>query len=529
MRLPKMRYASGIARMQQVKFAGLNRNVGAEDGAIADMRNMTGDHYPVLATRERRVLRAELAEPHAMGCHEKLYWVDGTGFWYGGEQVGEVTAGEKVLGSFGPYVIILPDKVVYNLVTGEFERMEAGWSGTGVRFGNGLLYGEAAEANMLQVKGVDWAEVFRPGDAVTISGCSVEENNKTPIIREIDGDKLYFSENAITLKDGAEYAEAGEITVERTVPDMDFILTHENRLWGCKEDTIYASKLGDPFNWNVFDGVDTDSYAVGTGTPGDFTACVAYLGYPIFFKEDRIFKVYGSRPSNFEVLGAATTGVAPGCAGSLAVAGETLFYLSRAGIVAYSGGLPNPVGEALGYVRFREAVAGSDGLKYYAAMDDGGGWRLYVYDTRSGTWHIEDESHALAFAVCDGGLYMLSEAGKVWLLGSSYAESAGTQEEPFRWSVEFADITEGTTQKKGVSKLQVRLELESGSTADVWMQTDSSGMWEHVAKLWERGKRSHYLPVIPRRCDHYRIKIEGTGACRIHELVREAYSGSALR
>ena len=29
-------------------------------------------------------------------------------------------------------------------------------------------------------------------------------------------------------------------------------------------DTIFSSKLGDPLNWNCFDGLATDSYAVET-------------------------------------------------------------------------------------------------------------------------------------------------------------------------------------------------------------------------------------------------------------------------
>ena len=40
----------------------------------------------------------------------------------------------------------------------------------------------------------------RPGDAVTIAGCTKHtENNKTPVIREIDGDKMYFYEYVFTL------------------------------------------------------------------------------------------------------------------------------------------------------------------------------------------------------------------------------------------------------------------------------------------------------------------------------------------
>ena len=182
------------------------------------------------------------------------------------------------------------------------------------------------------------------GDAVTISGCTKETyNNRTPIIREISEDKktLRFYENTFRLPDGQEsITEPGTVTLKRSVPDMDFVCTNENRVWGCKGDSIFASKLGDPYNWNVFDGLSTDAFSVESGTAGAFTACVSYLGYPCFFKEDKIFKMYGTIPTNFQLMSSAVLGVMKGSHKSLAVAGETLYYLSKVGIMAYSGGMP---------------------------------------------------------------------------------------------------------------------------------------------------------------------------------------------
>ena len=34
-------------------------------------------------------------------------------------------------------------------------------------------------------------------------------------------------------------ADADHVTLARTVPSMDFICVNENRMWGCKGDTIY--------------------------------------------------------------------------------------------------------------------------------------------------------------------------------------------------------------------------------------------------------------------------------------------------
>ena len=41
-------------------------------------------------------------------------------------------------------------------------------------------------------------------------------------------------------------------------------------------------------------------------------------------------------------------------------------------------------------------------------------------------------------------------------------------------------------------------------------------------------KRSFYLPIVPRRCDHFRIRMTGSGGCRLYSLVREVYTGSEL-
>ena len=537
MKLPESVYADGIGKGTQIRFAGLDHNPGAGDGALWDMKNLTSDCYPLMATRQKRRFYRELVKPNGLFAWDALAWVDGTKFYYGGEEKGAVTDGEKRFAAIGAYLVILPDKKYYNTVSGEFGSLESSWSGAQLTFTNGKLFGEDAEANTIRCADVAWSDYFRAGDAVTISGCTKHpENNKTPVIREIDGDKLYFYENVFKLDgDGGttEYAETGSLTVERTAPELQFLCENENRLWGCDGRTIYASKLGDPFNWNVFEGLDTDSYAVDTGSAGNFTGCVSFLGYPVFFKEDHIYKVYGSLPSNFEVMGSATLGVAAGSGGSPAIAGERLLYLSASGVMIYSGGIPQSLHDAFGMTRLKNGRAGSDGLKYYlSAQDESGAWRLYVYDTRKGTWHIEDGTHATHFCRHGGNTCFLEDGGGIWLTGNVQDPPEGsTEEADFAWYAETGDFVENDPNKKGLSKLQLRIELDEGAEAEVKMQFDSSGEWISAGGLLRGGgkKRSYYLPVVPRRADHYRIRIEGRGACRVYSLTREYYSGSELK
>lgn len=534
MKLPQLPYADGIQQAQQTEFGGLNHTLGAGDGELYDMVNLTGDYYPMLASRRKRMRYRTLEAPGGLFAWDKLAWVDGDGFYYAGERKGTVAPGQKTFAALGAYIVIFPDKAYYNTRTGDFGSMESVWKGASLTFTNGLLYGEAAECSTIQCAGVNWADYFKAGDAVTIEGCTAHpENNKTPIIREIDGDKLYFYEYVFAL-DGDEGAEpcteTGELTVKRTVPDLLYLCQNENRLWGCTEDTIYSSKLGDIFNWNVYDGVDTDSYAVTTGSPGKFTAAVSYLGYPIFFKEHSIYKVYGSIPSNFEVMGSATLGVAAGSEKSLAIAGEMLFYLSPAGMMAYSGGIPQPVGEAFGLERHKNAVAGSDGLKYYVSMQgEDGTWRLHVYDTRTGMWHTEDQTQAMGFALAEN-LYCLDAQGGLWLTGNITDPPEGcTEEGDIHWEALFGDYTDKSPNKKGVSKLQIRVELAEGAAMQVWMMFDSDEVWREAGRLSATRKRTFQLPVIPRRADHYKLKLTGTGEARIYAITREYYSGSAMR
>lgn len=533
MRLPAMKYSGRQKKTTQVRFSGMNHSLGANDGSIWDMTNMTSDHAPLLATRKKRWLYRKLNNPGGLFASGELCWVEDGKFYYGGEEKGAVTEGKKTFATMGSAIVILPDGAAYNTKTDTFFSMGAAWEGSSLTFRNGKLYGEEANANAIYCAGADWGKLFKAGDAVTIGGCTTNPgNNKTIVIREIDGDTLHFYEYSFTLVEEKEYTEEGALSIRRTVPELLFGCENENRLWGCDSETIYASKQGDITNWNVYDQVASDAWAVTPSAPGAFIGGISYRGYPVLFKEERIFKVYGNLPSNYEVIGSATLGLEEGSGQSLAVAGETLFYLSRSGMVAYTGGIPQPVGRAFGTKKFRNAVAGSDGLKYYVSMEDEEGiWGLYVYDTQKRAWHKEDHTHATHFAYHDGNVYCLNDQGEIWILGDAVNVPAGAvEEESIHWDVEFVDFTDGSPDKKGVGKMQIRMSLELGASFEAYMQYDSDGVWHKVENIaGEDPKRSYVMPIVPRRCDHCRLKLLGEGGCTIHSITREIYAGSELK
>ena len=201
------------------------------------------------------------------------------------------------------------------------------------------------------------------------------------------------TDNAITIPgiyrnavdEDEDYSEL-ELTIERKVPDLEFITECNNRLWGCSKDghEIYCCKLGDVKNWNCFKGVSTDSWAATIGSDGKFTGAITYLGYPMFFKEDCIIKISVSSIGAHQTKETRCRGIQGGSHRSLAILNEVLYYKSSTGICSYNGSIPYSISDEFGDVKYYDAVAGAIGDKYYISMrDQKGTYTMFAYDSRS--------------------------------------------------------------------------------------------------------------------------------------------------
>lgn len=534
---------NSYGKAYQTLFAGLDRRRGAPDGSVYDMRNMSGDASPVASPRKPRYLVHTLSAPQGLVAANGIGYVDNGIFYYNGvSKITGLTAGEKTLVVMGVLILIFPDAKYYDTqsdTSGNMEYEKELAAGT-VTFRNGTYMEEAAERNTIAVSGsLSIFSGLKAGDAVTISGATHAEDNGTFIIREIDEENgvpvLRFYPETFSVDDGESYTDPAAITISRKLPEgLSFPFVHENRLWACWRDTlsghdiIGASALGDPFNFFAFDsGVESGSYFSEVLTPGDWTGACSFIGYPCFFKQDYIYKVYGTLPSDYSILSSARMGVDAGADKSLAIAGERLYYLSIAGIVQYAGSFPYPVGQAFADARFRDAVAGSDGLKYYVSMrDEEDHWALYVYDTQVGSWHIHDDLHVIQFAWFDGGLYALCTDGKLWFIGSSvFAPISSAKESPFAWYMQTGEMVEQSPNRKRVQRVEIRVELFDGSNVDVSIKFDDEE-FQPVKTIDSPGMYSVLCPVVPRRCDHYAVRLDGFGDAYIHALTRYVEVGS---
>jgi hypothetical protein len=72
------------------------------------------------------------------------------------------------------------------------------------------------------------------------------------------------------------------------------------------------------------------------------------------------------------------------------------------------------------------------------------------------------------------------------------------------------------------------MSLEVGAKVEVSMQYDSMGDWEYVYQMTVTSLRSFSIPVRPRRCDHFRLRIEGEGMGRIYSITKTIEQGSDI-
>ena len=377
-------------------------------------------------------------------------------------------------------------------------------------------------------------KAFNLYDGVTISGIVADELqdlNASHAIWAKDDD--YIVVVGILDKTISQPVDIGAISVDRKMPVMDFIIESGNRLYGCRYgpaangeivNEIYASKLGDFRNWNCFMQISTDSWVGGVGTDGQFTGAITHMGYPLFFKENCVHKVYGNYPANFQIQTTACAGVQKGCEKSLAIVNSTLLYKSRNAVCAYDGSLPTEVSYALGNEAYSDAVGGSHGNKYYISMKDNlGKYHLFVYDAAKGMWHKEDNLQVDCFCSCDGEMYAISQGKIITMLGSGTPDA-----DPVEWMAETGEIGLSTPDMKYVSRLTVRMAMDIGAEVRIYAQYDFSEAWEPLFTMQGTSLRSFTLPIRPKRCDHLKLRIEGVGVVKIYSITKTIEQGSEL-
>lgn len=435
------------------------------------------------------------------------------------------------------------------------------------------------EGDVVFVEGVD--QLFRvPDTGFHIDGRHVLQQ---VISNEQTGDTYHFSIEGFAYEAfGSQYISKQTVTnpikLNRVFPICDYMCESDNRLWGCRygEDghgnfvnEIYASARGDFFRW-IQGAADNDDSPVtfSIGTDGPWTGCVNYGGAPTFFKERCMHRIGGYGASGFYVQDTPVRGVMSGASDSLVVVNGVLYYYADGAVMAYDGSLPVPVSEKLSPLwKYKRAVGGALYGKYYlslydkssAMIDDGEGQKmrqhpsecaLYVLDTERGLWHKEDDVEITCMATGEDDLvfvkvgketvkndsgvsyrqltYTLSSIrGTAQLnhngdLGANAVHDWSPEEtKSIGWYATSGVIGLETPDKKYLSKISIRLCLSESDGASAWVEYDSEEGWKPVGNVPQTNRmRTVTLPIIPKRCDHMRLKLEGTGTCKVYSITK---------
>lgn len=612
-KLPDMRYGPDYRQSRQAQFCGLKHCRACGDGEIYDMENVSLDELPLLKARQPRTQVAT----QGMDGADSFYVDNGKITVTSGQTLRVISNGMVIplvndlstgrqhrFVRFGDRVVLLPEMrllnlnydikgiresadelpstaqeydayAVKNIVTlpnyydiyvyngtewinnGRFDQpMEAD---TGVQ--PQVTFTEKTITLSTPVGYVTKVAGFKAGDAVTISGCTVEEsNNKTAILQEITGDSEYtelrFSDYCFTVPEEetveeeeteeteesaaeppASYAENG-VRIRRSVPEMDFLFECNNRLWGAKDKRIYASKLGDPTNWNCFEGLSTDSWAIETQTKGRILGGWGDY-YPYFLREDGMTTVCGAVPSGFQTYEKrGVPGLADGSERSIAHAGGLTIWQSREGIVVYGSDSWRIEKDV-----FRDwsppfpSITGvSAGTKAYYLC-----WLLnqsaiLCFDSSTGLWEKQNAGNrnadGIVADICyDGGVvYALRHARERTDAIGIAGDNGPVAEAEINSFVRFGDRYLNTENKKTSDQLLLRVELEQGATLQVQIMYDSSGEYETVKTISAEDaalkKRQINIPIQPRRCDHYHIRLNGTGGWTLYSMTQNVRVGS---
>ncbi|MBQ6552430.1 MAG: hypothetical protein IJL83_02270 [Clostridia bacterium] len=531
--LPKLPYQTQQKESQILQFRGLDLTDNYSAGSIVESENISSRRYPYITSRNAR----ELVEGYNV-AFSLTEWDDLVVVERGNPLTSEVRIkiGDEVVRSGGillttqpkqfavvnTKLVIWPDKVYIDMSEQTRTLRPLGHKVTGVA---GTF---DADANTLTVTSGD-VSGFKLNDVILVSGCVNTDNNIYLRIYSVAGNVITFDDayTSLVLESGSET----DMTLDRDIPDMDYICASENRLWGCSSatQTIWASALGDPTNFYTYSGLTTDSYVIPVGTDDAFTGCAAYSSSVLFWKEERLHKVLGSNPTEYQIYTYTMEGVKDGCYKSITNVNDTLFYVGLHGVYAYSGGSARLISEALGETAFDDAVAGSDGENYYLSARTAGEWNMWAFSLKTGLWVREDNSRVIDFARDGVDLYAII-GGFVRKVNGSGQIDGDTP-----WSLTFAPFFETTTgnygaaravfTKKRYGKIHIRAELPAGSFLVASVRQDS-GRWTEAGRIVGAASGVHTMVVPIKTCDKFELKLSGEGPFTVLGLERLYRIGS---
>lgn len=517
-------------------FGGLNRTDTIANEEFYDMKNIAPS-YPYPAVRAgystidcidaaaRIILSMEkeadvwyftgIADAKGRSC----FYYKNKCIPYKGNTNYSLTADSSVM--MGEKIFIFPDKLYFDTTQSGAGLQDMGCKVTPSKID---FYGSKNTKTDVIINYLTASESgawdgFSKGDSLIISGTGTgndtvvvkqrgsavsDSDIVSVVVEKISGRTLYVlcynsAGKAVTL---TRQSGVTGVTVEKYIPDMQYVCVHNNRLFGAGTDGryIYASKLGDGCDFNSFAGLSTDSWWSEVATSDVFTGIVSYQNHVYAFKRHCFHEIYGDKPSNFKIPYLTKTGCTDGR--SITELDGVLYFAGADGVYAYNGGAAKNIAVKLD-IKVASAVGGADAENLYMRLND----KLYVYHVRRQMWYQYDDTPVYDIFCADGNLFFAEEGG-ISLQGGDNCNVC--------WSLVSKQYRAGF-MKTNLINIWLLLSLGEGAQAHVSVSTDGGPfrLWDTV---YADTVRSVRIPMRMNKCDTFQLKLEGVGDCMLHGI-----------
>ena len=517
-----------------ITWAGLNQNDVISDNEFSSMSNASTQYYPLISPRPSRTASYTTTAGKALfAAPDHLAWVDGTSFYYNGVSKGTVTATAKCMVDMNGIIYIFPDKKYYDYVAGTFGTMQGYVDMTPTGFDSNGDVDYTTDTTKMRNKNI--ISVL-PSTAYSLVNdksytdsmlfyydvnmkflSAVARSSIYDFTTPVDCYYLNFDITGTDMTIKVSITNAVYPT-EGAIPDIDYATVRDNRIWAVHDDDIMACALGDGMNWTTFSSttLSTDAFQVDTGTAGVFTGITTYKNNSYAFKKDQMFRLYGDNATDYGWQRISNIGCLDNK--SIVEVNEYLYFLGTKGGYRYGSGIPELISYNLNET-YTSGVAGGDNRYYYISLYNSSEYNLYVYDTWTKIWMMEDTSNITDYAFLNGYLYALASDNKI------YVYNLGSETVTMTLYSKF--FTEDTTRKKGHTQLDFRVDLESGTTLAVYVKYDNAA--SALVKTYTTNDYSTFhIPLLIKRCDHFQVQMVMVGRGKIYAMERTFYLGSKV-
>jgi hypothetical protein len=123
-------------------------------------------------------------------------------------------------------------------------------------------------------------------------------------------------------------------------------------------------------------------------------------------------------------------------------------------------------------------------------------------------------------------MYIDAETGKLMRVRGRGGEE-DRLESPAKWAAVSGIMGYENPYSQYLSRFSIRARLGVGARLTMAIEYDSDGDW-HEQGTYAGGDvvKTINIPVVPRRCDHMRLKLSGTGDVKIYSIARYFEGGS---